>query len=368
MRLRVNKILHIFNDSPYTEKFIRFINKYFEPTEHQFIILCLNNKSKFLEFYKTQANCDVTQSKSIYFKYSQDFKSAKQIIIHQLNKPQLMASLLLFYPQAFKKMVWSIWGGDVYFYKYKSTDLKDTLMEFLRKITISKIPVISYWVKGDYDVVCNIYKTSAIGIQAKYPSPIDLDKIEQLEYKNSNNKNEIIIIVGNSADPTNEHLEVFSMLEKYKNENIKIFSILSYGGTKNYIENVIQIGKNIFKEKFIPVVDYVNFEQYLNFLNESDICILNHKRQQGLGNQLVYLALNKKLYIDSTTTPFEYYKDLKIDIFDTRDISDLSFNDFTFQTKESKDNNRTIILESMNELTIAQEWQKVFSIKQGSIK
>lgn len=365
----MSKILHIFGDSPYTEKFIRFINKYFESTEHQFIILCLNDKSKFLEFYKTQANCSVTQSKSIYFKYSQDFKSAKQIIIHQLNKLQLMASLLIFYPQAYKKMVWSIWGGDVYFYKYKSNSLKDTLMEFLRKIIISKIPVITSYVKGDYNEIVKIYNSSAKYIKAKYPSPIDEETI--LKFATDNRKKDtdcISILVGNSADPSNEHIATFNLLQKFKDENIKVFLILSYGGTKNYIDTVIQSGKNIFGDKFEPILDYMNFEDYLNFLGNIDICVFNHKRQQGLGNVYILLALQKKVFMDSSISPFRYYHELGIKIYDTKKIDKSSFEDFKYQEKKKTLNNYNLILQDISEKTINEEWKNVFNQNSEVIK
>lgn len=357
----MSKILHIFNDSPYTEKFIRFINKYFESTEHQFIILCINDKSKFLEFYKAQSNCDVTQSKSIYFKYSQDFKSAKQIIIHQLNKPQLMASLLVFYPQAYKKMVWSIWGGDVYFYKYKSNSFKDTLMEFLRKITISKIPVITSYIKGDYDEVVKIYNSSANYIKAKYPNPIDEETILKFAMKNKKNTDCISILVGNSADPSNEHIATFNLLQKFKDENIKVFSVLSYGGTKNYIDTVIQSGANIFGDKFEPILDYMNFEDYLSFLGNIDICVFNHKRQQGLGNVYILLVLQKKVFMDSSISPFRYYNELGITIYDTDKINESSLEDFAYQEQQNKINSYNLILNDISEKTIYQEWKKVFT-------
>lgn len=364
----MSKILHIFNDSPYTEKFIRFINKYFEPTEHQFIILCLNDKSKFLEFYKTQTNCSVTQSKSIYFKYSQDFKSAKQIIIHQLNKPQLMASLLIFYPQAYKKMVWSIWGGDVYFYKYKSNSLKDTLIEFLRKIIIAKIPVISSYIKGDYDEVVKIYNSSAKYIKAKYPSPIEEEKILKFANRNKQNADCISILVGNSADSSNEHIAAFNLLQKFKDENIKVFSVLSYGGNTNYTDSVIQSGKKIFGDKFKPILDYMNFEDYLSFLGSIDICVFNHKRQQGLGNVYILLALQKKVFMDSSISSFRYYHELGIKIYDTKKIDKFSFEDFKHQEKQETINNQNLILNDISEKTIYKEWKNVFLENYKGIK
>ena len=51
----------------------------------------------------------------------------------------------------------------------------------------------------------------------------------------------INIQVGNSADPTNNHIEAFEMLRKYKHENVKIYVPLSYGN-QNYASTVISKG------------------------------------------------------------------------------------------------------------------------------
>lgn len=75
-------------------------------------------------------------------------------------------------------------------------------------------------------------------------------------YKNieiiSEKKEELHIQIGNSADSSNNHFEILNKLEKFKNKNIKLFCILSYGD-KIYAEKVIKYGEKIFKEKFIPI-------------------------------------------------------------------------------------------------------------------
>lgn len=354
-------ILHIFSDSPYTEKFIRFINKYFDSKEHLFIVLSLKKDSKFLDFYKTQSNCKVTNNKSMYFKYAKEFKNSEQIIIHQLNKPILMLSLLLFYPKAYKKMLWSIWGGDVYFYKYKTNSLKDNILELLRKIVIYRIPVITSYIKEDFNNVVNVYKSNATYIKAKYPSPIEEDKILELATIKNDVDCTLNILVGNSADPSNEHIKVFNMLKKFKNEDIKVIPVLSYGGSKEYIEQISTLGKTIFGNKFKPILKYMDMDEYLNFLNTIDISVFNHKIQQGLGNVYVLLALKKKVYLDSDISSFKYYDELGINIYDTKKIEDLSFENFQSNNEKVVLENYKLILNDISEKTIYKEWEIVFN-------
>lgn len=353
------KVLHVFSDSPYTYKFIKFTKENFDECSHHFIIFSFNDTSKFLKFYYSQNNCSVTKSKNIYINYKNKFKDTDKIIIHQLNKPILMLSLSVFYNKAFEKMTWSIWGGDVYFYKYKTNSLKDSVLEVLRKIHISKIPIITAYIKGDYDQVIKTYKSNAKYIKSKYPSPINIDLIKAVPLK-INNDTCVNILVGNSADKSNEHIETFKLIEKYKNENIKIFSVLSYGGTEEYKDKVVSVGKNLFNNKFIPIFNYMNFNDYLSFINNCDVCIFNHKRQQSLGNQMVFFALEKKVYISDTTTPFCYYKNLGIKIDSTESIVNMNFKNFINNEKDVKENNRKIILKDISEEVIKNEWKEVF--------
>lgn len=357
----MSKILHIFSDSPYAEKFIRFINSNFDLAEHLFIILCTNQNSKFLPFYRTQTNCKITQNKSIYFEYMKEFKTAEQIIIHQLNKPILMICLLFFYSKAYKKVVWSVWGGDVYYYKTKSNTLKNILIELIRKITIYKIPIITSYIKGDYEEVVKIYKTSATYIRTKYPSPVDEGKILKFSKINKKIGNNINILVGNSADPLNNHIEVFNLLKKYKNENINVIVVLSYGGLEDYIEQVIIAGESIFGKKFVPILDYMNFDNYISFLSTIDVCIFNHNQQQGLGNIYILLALYKKVYMNTLVSSYKYYNGLGVCIHDTKEILKLSFEEFKYQSYEEMTSNYNLILKDINEETIRKEWENIFN-------
>jgi hypothetical protein len=136
---------------------------------------------------------------------------------------------------------------------------------------------------------------------------------------NKNLKDTINIQVGNSADPTNNHMQVFDFLRKFKNDNIKIHTPLSYGN-KNYAKLVISKGKNIFGDKFIPMVEFKENPEYLNFLAEIDIAIFAHQRQQGMGNILTLLELGKKVYLKKDTTSWKFLNEIDLKIFDFKNL------------------------------------------------
>ena len=163
---------------------------------------------------------------------------------------------------------------------------------------------------GDYKLAQKWY-----GAKGKYHEcfmyPSNLYKEYNIKPKEHNTTN---IQVGNSADPTNNHLEVFEKLEKYKDEDIRVIVPLSQGN-KEYAKEVIKKGKSIFGTKFEALTDFMPFEKYLQQLSEIDIAIFNHNRQQAMGNTITLLGLGKKVYLNPKTVQWEFFKHYSIQIF-----------------------------------------------------
>lgn len=170
-------------------------------------------------------------------------------------------------------------------------------------------------IKGDYELAQEWY-----GAKGKYyysfMYPSNLYKEYYLK-KVEKDPGKTYIQVGNSACETNEHVEVFEKLLKYKGENIEIICPLSYSGKEEYIKQVVETGYKTFgKEKFTPIVDFMIFDQYLELLAKVDIAIFNHKRQRGLGNITTLLGLGKKVYIrEEITTYYSMYVILLKNLF-----------------------------------------------------
>ena len=54
-------IIHFISDSIYTRNFIEFVNSYFDPRGHFFVIYG-GKESSFNEFYINQPNCQLSKS------------------------------------------------------------------------------------------------------------------------------------------------------------------------------------------------------------------------------------------------------------------------------------------------------------------
>jgi len=94
-------------------------------------------------------------------------------------------------------------------------------------------------------------------------------------------------------------------------------------------------GKHLFGERFIPITEMMPKDEYIKHLNNIDIGVFNTKRQMGLGNITLLVALGKKVYINDYTTSWDYYKDRGIYIY--------AFNDIKLNSNESRESFLTLL-------------------------
>lgn len=307
--IRIDKLknLHLIPNEKFTEPYIEFVNNNFEPREHLFLVIGKGMDAKIASRNNVQK---VNKTfKSLWLVIKGMYKCEK-MFLHGLFFNQIVFMLFM-QPWLLKKSNWAIWGGDLYWYQDRPRSVKYNLIELVREYVIRNMGGLITQIRGDYDLAKLWYGAKGKYYSSfMYPSNLfheyDLTKIEK-------ESNTIYIQVGNSADPSNNHLEVFLKLEKYKEANIKIICPLSYGPFE-YREKVIKEGNQFFGDKFYPIIDFMPFERYLEILAKIDIAIFGHKRQQAIGNITTLLGLGKKVYIrdDITTWEFCDFHDLEV--------------------------------------------------------
>ena len=290
------RILHIATEKKFIIPLMNIIN---DNNNHRYIILTKKENDK-------QNNIQFFNKKIHILKLLNVLNNCDKIILHGLFSDALI-NILFFQPWLTKKCYWFMLGGDFYNPKKQS---------IIKRKFIKRIKNFVTYIKGDFEYVKKIYGCSGELFECfMYPS--NLSKNYTV---NKNLKDTINIQVGNSADPTNNHMQVFDFLRKFKNDNIKIYTPLSYGN-KNYAKLVISKGKNIFGDKFIPMVEFKENSEYLNFLAEIDIAIFAHERQQGMGNILTLLELGKKVYLKKNTTSWKFLNEIDLKIFDFKNLN-----------------------------------------------
>jgi hypothetical protein len=304
------KILHIFNDQKkFSKDFFDFLMKNnFDLSIHSLFHYGRNDDD-----YST---FKMPYLFSSYFSIGKHLRLLKlmfgsqKIIVHSLASPWLLLYLYLF-PSLNQKVYWAIWGKDLYYYRLlKKKYFYHDIYEFFRKKVFKNVGNTIVYIKGDYELAQKWY-----GVKGRnhdcFMYPSNLYKTYPVKAKKHTGIN---IQVGNSAETSNEHLETFDKLLKYKESDITIYAPLSYGN-QSYAAKVIQKGKEMFGEKFIPLTEFMPFEKYLEYLGSIDIVIFAHKRQQALGNSIILLGLGKKVYMRNDITTWEFFHDISVKVY-----------------------------------------------------
>ena len=254
--------------------------------------------------------------------------SYERLLIHSLASPWLLFYLYLF-PKLNKKVYWVIWGKDLYFYNLlEKKRFYHEIYEFFRKRVFGKIEHI-ITIQGDYDLAAEWYGVKGERHEC-FMYPNNLYK----EYNVAPKAHATLsIMVGNSADPSNNHLEVFEKLIPHLEKDIKVIVPLSYGD-KNHARRVMDAGAEMLGVNFTPLTEFMSFEHYLALLAELDIAIFNHKRQQAMSNIITLLGLGKKVYLRSDQSTWSFFETNNMKVFDTKKTIELDLLD-----KETKNIN-----------------------------
>lgn len=339
----MSKNLHVCTLDKFIPPFLKFIRNEFEKEKNEFYMIGDNIKYPYQRDTHTVQHCGFLY----YFLLIRSMYSADKIILHGLFNFKVILILAL-NPKLLKKSYWVIWGGDLYTFMFPKKGLKYRFKEKIRKYVIKRIAFLLTYIKGDIDLARKYYCAEGEYLETiEYLSNVvSLGFQEKVESENSI----INIIVGNSADPSNEHFDALKKLVKFKDSNIRIYVPLSYGN-KFYAQEVIEYGKSLFSDKFIGIVDFMEYSEYLRFLKNIDIAVFNHKRQQAMGNTINLLAMGKKVYLRDNTTQKDFFNSLSVKTFDIDNI-DLSLN---FSFKE----NSLIINQYFSKNNLLMQWKKI---------
>lgn len=337
-RMKNYKYIHIMFNDKFNKPFVDFLNRQFNNNEH--LILC----KRFFDNYPFPEGENVIEIKSL--KYL-NFKSAKKIICHSLFDDELVDFLYKHQNLLKTQAYWLIWGGDL----YKAPD--DKINNYVRKNIKGYIAAI----QGDEICAQKKYKNPNTELfSAAIPCAITLEHLKNAQITPPPRQS-VKILINNSCDSTT--LEMMDILSVFREKNIKISTILSYGALK-YKDEIIKKGKELFGKNFEYLEKFLGPQEYVDFLAQHNILILNQNRQQGCGNISNALYLGIKIFIKKELVHYSYFQNEGCSIFDTNTIKNLSFEEFIAMPDELKTKNKNVITDHYNENIKTQAWKKVF--------
>ncbi len=348
--------LHLSHDDKFLDSFIKNSKKYTN-TYNIYVVFSDTNELKYTKSKEVIiAKQSIDEVKKIFLKYP----SILNIYFHALSSfySKLVNQLSLH--ENFK-LIWLFYGFEVfglnqYLYKlllketlkvYKQ-DKNDNFFKFtfnpiylrrniikyihysrirekeesLIKELIKKIHYLGHFVKEDYDEYIHPLNPKLKFIEWNYLSDSDL------EFNSSDtnlNENKFRILLGNSASFFNNHIDALSIInQKFGHiENLEILVPLNYSGSQFYIHSVINYGKMLFKDKFIPIVDFMGKKQYYDLLKSVEVAFFLNIRSQAAGNINWFLKNNKKVVMHQDSSLYKFYIRKGFKIFSIKDIDQI---------------------------------------------
>ncbi|MDL0431991.1 TDP-N-acetylfucosamine:lipid II N-acetylfucosaminyltransferase [Marinobacter sp. TBZ242] len=314
-------ILHVGHLDKFIPPFVRFIEDNFEAKRHQFWLKIADERFNLDACSRIEI---VGQTRNfwrrvlIYGKLLWKLHQAEKVILHSLLNNNLVV-VISFFPWLLPKCYWVIWGGDLYEYQDRRVGLNRNLRELFRRFFIRRVGHLVSYIKGDVELARQWYGAKGTHHECiMYLSNV-IDPKMTWETSPNPDHDGLNILLGNSADPSNNHIEALERLLPFKDQNIKIFAPLSYGD-QNHAKKVVTQGKEWFGNKFVPMTDFMPFEQYLEFLETLDIAIFNHRRQQAMGNTITLLGMGKTVFIRSDVSHWRFLNGLGIKLNDVESI------------------------------------------------
>ncbi|MDD3014474.1 MAG: TDP-N-acetylfucosamine:lipid II N-acetylfucosaminyltransferase [Candidatus Gastranaerophilales bacterium] len=354
-------ILHLATD----EKFIDAAYSIFNgilPNENKFLIVSSEKKLKYVKSAKYEL---------ITFKelYNPDFiiklNSYDFVIFHSLLNC-FKKLILRMNPKV--KILWIGWGFDYYgqmtncyprnllfektntLYSKNMTiiNLLKSNFGLLKRLFDNTIHFSRIAKRVDYfaPVLPNEYelcKKHISGLKAEFISWNYIDNIEENKSDNiSGFGNDILL--GNSASYTNNHYEAIDILSTIKiDSSRKVYVPLSYGDNK-YRDCVINYGKSKLGNIFVPLVDFMPQEEYWKIIASCKFVLMNHLRQQAMGNIVVKIYNGSSVFFQPNNPCFQFFKNIGVKVFDIGTLAvKKNIEEFDLTDEEINANKRSII-------------------------
>lgn len=150
----------------------------------------------------------------------------------------------------------------------------------------------------------------------------------------------IKVLIGNSATTANNHLDVFDLIKQMN--NIEVHCVLSYGDM-SYAKFIAEKGVEIFGDNFKPMSDMKSPEEYIQYLNDMDVIIMNHHRSQAWGNISQCLAMGKPVFMNSENALKDYIGEIDLLVYDINDLGEIDLESTIEIEKSKTQSNREIL-------------------------
>ncbi len=329
------KILHLTTDEKFIDGAMFTFNIAF-PNQNRLLVLKPPGNPPICFIKKSKIDYQLISSKNTLSELDNLIGEFDWLIIHGLN--EIWSRLIL--REDNLKFLYVIWGAEIYGnpmiynkslygsrtqeiarssrksliekikasinrFRFKVKPTGESELFYLNKNALKRVENIAILYKEEVELYKNLNIISQNVRYVKfgyYPieyfaSSIDLSK--PLGDK---------ILIGNSASLSNNHLEAFEILKTVSTKRDVIVP-LSYGD-KQIAKKVVDNGYLFFGEKFHPLTTFLTLEGYTNVMSSCNVVIMNHYRQQAVGNIISAIYLGAKVFLNPQNSIYSYLKNI----------------------------------------------------------
>ena len=361
--MKKKKAIHIVSD----EKFIDAAINNFSQTdffEHHFY--CLKKDGAIQHIRQTNKITIVNSEKEIIALTNKEYQV---VFLHSLFVISISYLLQI---RKNIRIVWLSWGADIYsdstlcfippklihapLFKDRTKKLgnirtaKIFIKDILRtlfpfplwqyKKIVQRIDYISTVLPTEYTIIKERNNIKAQYFFFRYVSDISLWKPVVISGNN--------ILVGNSLDPTNNHIDLLESLRTINiGEKRSLVLPLNYAGNNAYNAH---LKKFISREKQLPILPLWKFmksEEYFKLIESCQYGIFGHIRQQAMGNIYQLLFNGAKIFMYEDSIAYSYLKSHGYYVYSIeKNLNSISIS--TPLSEEEKQHNKNLYLTEMN--------------------
>ncbi len=192
---------------------------------------------------------------------------------------------------------WHIWGADLY---QDSNKLQFKLFYPLRRLAQKKLRHV-FGTLGDLSYFSRL-NPNAERTTLYFPTKMDpnLKSVAQSTDTSAVEDKSLTILLGNSGDQSNRHLEALQQIKQHLGDKVKILIPMGYPqNNQAYIEQVKSMANSLFAPSAVSVFEQrIDFQDYLAILAQCDLGYFIFSRQQGIGTICLLTQFNIPLLLN----------------------------------------------------------------------
>lgn len=359
------RILHLAHDDKFIDQAILVFEQAF-PGKNDVLVLARSKKLKFVKLKPKRVVLVKLPHKRTPRIEACEYQEYDVVVFHSFGG--------LLYPEIFNipaniPTVWLGWGFDYYDLITDTEKLllpqtssiasqlrKPTarsrtgksirfILDFLkisksRKKAIEKVSLFSPVLPDEYDAVRNARNWKNFPASARWNyGTIEDHFIKGFEGEQINGN---AVLVGNSASVTCNHLETLVFLHRIGINDRKIVVPLSYGDT-NYAQNILERGRSFFDVNFEGLIEFMPAQDYVATIKKCGYVIMNHKRQQAVGNIVIMLYLGAKIFLREENPTYTFLKHMGVSFCSVQELERNSGLLDSPLTDKERENNRKLV-------------------------